>query len=161
MHPRASSLIESLGLSPHREGGYFREVFRSSSLVTAKSSGTRRTAITSIYYLLPAGEVSRFHRVTSDEVWHYLEGDPLELYLIDPSLIALHTHLLGPASDKAQPIYTVPANYWQAALPKGAFTLAGCAVGPGFEYEDFALLSQEAALWATVRERFPSVGPLL
>ena len=160
MHPRASSLIETLGLAPHPEGGYFREVFRSSSLITT-SSGVQRTAITSIYYLLPAGQVSKFHCVTSDEVWHFLEGDPLELYVIDPSLGALRNHLLGPVFGKAQPIHTIPANHWQAATSKGAFTLVGCSVGPGFEYTDFTLLADDAKLAEAVREKFPAVATFL
>jgi uncharacterized protein len=161
MHPRASFLIESLGLRAHPEGGFFREVFRSASIVTSKTTDSQRAALTSIYYLLPAGQVSKFHRVISDEVWHFLEGDPLELYVIDPSLTSLHTHLLGPASGDAQPIFTVPANHWQAARPKREFTLSGCAVGPGFEYEDFRLLSEQRSLALTVKEKFPHVATLV
>lgn len=161
MNPRAPFLIEELGLTAHPEGGFFREIFRSSSIVTAESSGAHRTAITSIYYLLPAGQVSRFHRVSSDEVWHFLEGEPLELYTLDPSLATLHIHLLGPVSDKARPVHTIPANFWQAALPTGAFTLAGCTVGPGFEYDGFALLAEDANLKETVTQRFPDLARLL
>jgi uncharacterized protein len=161
MHPRASFLIESLGLRAHPEGGFFREVFRSPSVVTAKSSGAQRTALTSIYYLLTAGQASKFHRVTSDEVWHFLEGDPLELYLIDPSLTTMQTQMLGPVSSKVQPIFTVPANCWQAARPKGEFTLSGCTVGPGFEYEDFVLLSGQEVLATAVKEKFPHMAALI
>ena len=161
MHPRASSLIETLGLVPHPEGGFFREVFRSSSLVTAKSTGAHRTAITSIYYLLPAGQVSKFHRVTSDEVWHFLEGDPLELYTLEPDLAVLQAHVLGPVSGTTQPIYAVPANHWQAAMPKGVFTLAGCTVGPGFEYDDFGLLARDTMLRDAAKRRYPHLADLL
>jgi uncharacterized protein len=161
MNPRALSLIEQLGLRAHREGGYFREVFRSSSVVTPGPSGARRTAVTSMYYLLPAGQVSRLHRVTSDEIWHFLEGDPLELCTIDPSLAALQTHLIGPASNEARPLHAVPAHYWQAARPTGAFTLAGCTVGPGFEYEDFTLLADEPNLRGMIIQKFPGLAGLL
>jgi predicted cupin superfamily sugar epimerase len=161
MDPRASALIETLALVPHAEGGFFREVFRSAALVTTAASGTPRSAVTSIYYLLPAGQVSRFHRITSDEIWHFLEGDPLELHTLDPSSLSLRTVLLGPVSGSTVPIHVVPANHWQAALPGGAFTLASCTVGPGFEYDDFVLLAEDAILRTTVRERFPGLAALL
>ena len=161
MHPRASSLIATLNLAPHPEGGFFREIFRSSAIVTPSPTGSQRRAITSIYYLLSDGQVSKFHRVGSDEVWHFLEGDSLELHRIDPSLVTLQTHLLGPASDKAQPVHVVPANFWQAAVPTGAFTLVGCTAGPGFEYEDFTLLAENANMVQTVGRRFPRMATLL
>lgn len=161
MHPRASYLVESLALTPHPEGGYFREVFRSSSIVAAKASGAQRTAITSIYYLLAAGQVSKFHRVASDEVWHSLEGEPLELHVLDPDLAGMRTYLLGPVSANAQPICTVPADYWQAAMPRGAFALVGCTVGPGFEYEDFVLMANDAAVSERLKSRFPDLETLL
>ncbi len=161
MHPRASSLVESLHLKPHPEGGFYREIFRSSSIVTPKSSDAERTALTSIYYLLPADQVSKFHRVTSDEIWHFLEGDPLELYTLDPSLSKMERCLLGPVSDRSESIMVVPANHWQAAKPTGAFTLTGCTVGPGFEYEDFTLLAGDPALEETIKRRFPQLAELL
>ena len=77
MHARAADLIEMLGLSPHPEGGWYREVYRSHDAVTR--DGIRRRALTSIYYLLEAGQVSRWHVVALDEVWHFYEGDPLAL----------------------------------------------------------------------------------
>jgi hypothetical protein len=160
MHPRAIALIKLLSLAPHPEGGFFREIFRSSSIVSS-STGLRRTAITSIYYLIPAGQVSKFHRVASDEIWHYLEGEPLELYTLDPSLATLETHLLGRTSDKTQPIQVVLASFWQAAMPTGAFTLAGCTVGPGFEYEDSVMLADDGGLRERVGARFPSIAKLL
>lgn len=161
MHPRASSLIETLDLTPHPEGGFFREVFRSSSVVTAHSAGAQRTAVTSIYYLLLAGQVSKFHRVASDEVWHFLEGEPLELRLLDPDLASTRTHLLGPVSANARPICTVPANHWQAAIPVGAFALVGCTAGPGFEYDDFSVLIDDATARERLRSRFPDLEALL
>ncbi len=161
MDPRASFLIDTLGLSPHPEGGFFREVIRSSAVVTPSSSSAQRSAITSIYFLLPVGHVSRWHRLRSDEIWHFLEGEPLELHTLDPSLETLRTHLLGPASDGAHPIHVVPANHWQAALPGGAFTLVGCTMGPGFEFEDFALLAQNEKLPNTLKERYPELAMLL
>jgi predicted cupin superfamily sugar epimerase len=161
MDPRASYLIDILGLVPHPEGGYFREFFRSPSIVTARESGTRRKAISSIYYLVLAGQVSKFHRVASDEVWHFLEGDTLQLHTLDPDITTVQTHVLGPVSGIVQPICIVPAAHWQAAEPAGAFTLAGCTVGPGFEYEDVSFLAEDATLRQAVTERFPVLARLL
>ena len=78
MHPHASALIRLLDLTPHPEGGYYREVFRSPRMVRASDSAVERAAVTTIYFLLVAGQHSRWHRIRSDEVWHYYEGDPLE-----------------------------------------------------------------------------------
>jgi len=81
VHPRAQQLIESLGLEPHPEGGWYRQVFRSEERVTRHHDGAERRAITTIYFLLAQGTFSRRHRVQSDEVWHFYEGDPLELMI--------------------------------------------------------------------------------
>ena len=161
MHDRASFLKEQLQLTPHPEGGFYREIYRSPSFVTEESSGRPRSALTSIYYLLPAGQVSRLHRVASDEVWHFLDGDPLTLHVLDPAIETVQTYLLGPVAGDARPIHVVPANHWQAAVPTGAFTLVGCTMGPGFEFEDFALLAQNETLSQIVRARYPRLSPLL
>jgi uncharacterized protein len=160
MDPRASFLIETLGLVAHPEGGFYREIFRSSSLVTARSIGANRSAITSIYHLLPAGQISKFHCVRSDEVWHFLEGAPLELFELNPDLTRMETHVIGPVSENARPIHTVRADYWQAAKPKGTYTLAGCTVGPGFEFEDFRFLSAHPDQARIVRQMYPAVASL-
>lgn len=80
--------------------------------------------------------------VTSDEIWHFLEGGPLELFAFDPRLNKFKSSLVGPFSTKdCQPIHVVPAGYWQAARPKGKYTLVSCTVGPGFEFEDFTFVA--------------------
>ena len=79
MDARASQLIERLGLVAHPEGGCFRQVYRSSTTVQPADDRGARPSLTTIYFLLVSGEVSRWHRVASDEAWHYYEGDPLEL----------------------------------------------------------------------------------
>ena len=79
MHPRAAELITQLQLERHPEGGYYREIFRSADLVEPADGRGPRAALTTIYFLLPAGITSRWHRVTSDEVWHLYEGGPLEV----------------------------------------------------------------------------------
>ena len=86
MHARAAELIAQLSLQPHPEGGYYREVFRSAGVVTPADGRGARAALTTIYFLLPAGAASRWHRVTSDEVWHFYEGDPIELLELDAEI---------------------------------------------------------------------------
>src|SRR5215510_13188986 len=83
MHKRARDLINELGLQPHPEGGYFREIFRSGQKVQPLDERSERSALTTIYFLLIKGQYGRWHRVASDETWHFYEGDPLELYWID------------------------------------------------------------------------------
>lgn len=96
--------------------------------------------LTTIYFLLPAGAISRWHRVGSDEVWHHLEGDPLEVLALTPARDGLVRHRIGPLRDGHAPEHVVPAGEWQAARSLGAYSLVGCVVGPGFTFEDFELL---------------------
>lgn len=155
MHPRAAELIATLGLLPHPEGGYYGEVFRSRSVVHPDDERPARPALTTIYFLLPAGEVSRWHRVLSDEVWHYYEGDPLELWLADEPLTRVACQRLGPVDLDAQPVRIAAARQWQAARSTGAYTLVGCTVGPGFEFADFTLLRDLPSLAEAARARHP------
>ena len=140
MDARAAELIAVLQLLPHPEGGYYRETHRSALQVTPADSRGPRAALTTIHFLLPAGEISRWHRVGSDEVWHFLDGAVLELHQADSEFEAIHTFALGPYGEAAQPTRVVPAGCWQAAHSTGAYTLVGCTVGPGFEFADFELL---------------------
>lgn len=140
---RAEELIATLSLRPHPEGGWYAEVFRSSSGVTPVDDRGTRTALTTICFLLTAGQVSRLHRVRSDEAWHYYEGDPLELYVSPDDWSAGARHMLGPLGPGATPVHVVPAGWWQGARPRGAYTLVGCTVGPGFDFADFELLDVE------------------
>ena len=159
---RAAELIALLGLDPHPEGGYYREVFRSASQVTTADARGARAALTTIYFLLPAGTQSRWHQVDSDEVWHFYEGDPLELLELDVRCTALSRHRLGPVGDgDASPVCIIPAGAWQAARPLGAYTLVGCTVGPGFEFADFRMLADNPARAAAVRDAWPEVASLV
>lgn len=141
LHPRASELINLLRLEPHPEGGHFVQTFRSSLTVTPGDSRGSRAALTVIYFLLVEGSVSRWHRVASDEAWHWCEGEPLQLFIAPPETGVVQSLLLGPFSGSTAPQHIVPAGHWQAARSSGAYTLVGCSVGPGFEYSDFTLLS--------------------
>jgi predicted cupin superfamily sugar epimerase len=142
MHPRARELVSLLRLEPHPEGGHFVQTFRSPLIVTPSDLRGARTALTVIYFLLVQGSVSRWHRVASDEAWHWYEGCPLELLVAHPDTGVIESSLLGPLSGTTTtPQHIVPAGRWQAARSTGAYTLVGCSVGPGFEFSDFTLLS--------------------
>ena len=141
MHARAAELIQVLGLQPHPEGGHFIEAFRSSLLVSPTDARARRSALTVIYFLLVQGALSRWHCVLSDEAWHWYEGCPLELLTVRPEGGSVSSATLGPLSSNSAPLHVVPAGWWQAVRPLGAYALVGCSVGPGFEYSDFKLLA--------------------
>ena len=129
-----------LGLQPHPEGGHFIEAFRSPHAISPLDPRGKRSALTVIYFLLARGSISRWHRVLSDEAWHWYEGSPLELFTVGPSGGSVCRHILGPLSDGSAPLHIVPAGWWQAARPCGDYALVGCSVGPGFDYSDFTLL---------------------
>ena len=158
MDPRAADRIRELGLTPHPEGGYYREVFRSAARVQPLDGRTDRLALTTIYFLLAAGQVSRWHRVASDEVWHHYEGGPLELVVADAGFHDVSRRLLGPVGDNREPVRVVMAGEWQAARPTGAYTLVGCTVGPGFEFSDFQMLDALPAEAAALRQRQPDLA---
>ena len=124
----AEALIAQLKLQPHPEGGHFRESFRDDGVKGGRAHST------AIYFLLKAGERSRWHRVDAAEVWHFYRGAPLELR------IGKASHILGPEIEKGQqPQLIVPPGEWQAARSLGDYTLVGCTVAPGFEFEKFEL----------------------
>jgi predicted cupin superfamily sugar epimerase len=157
MHPRAAELITRLQLERHPEGGFYREIFRSADLVEPADGRGPRAALTTIYFLLPAGIVSRWHRVASDEVWHLYEGGPLEVLSVDPECRALTRHKLEPHA----PVCTVAAAHWQAARTLGDYALAGCTVGPGFDFADFSILADDAATAARVLAVWPDLASLV
>lgn len=145
----ALDIVRHLQLQPHPEGGFYKEVYRSEGMIGKQClpqnfSGGRHYA-TSIYYLLQAGDFSAFHRINSDEVWHYHAGGSLVLHL----LFADGNHrsvTLGNALGEGAVFQAVmPAGVWFAAEPAPAadFVLAGCTVSPGFEYCDFELARKE------------------
>jgi predicted cupin superfamily sugar epimerase len=139
MHSRARALIDELRLVPHPEGGFFREVYRSASRVGPDDGRPQRSAITMIDFLLVDGGCSRWHQVRSDEIWHFYEGDPLDLFVAPSALDTVNTACL---SERGSPerMHVAPANWWQAARTRGAYSLVGCTVAPGFEYSDFTFL---------------------
>ncbi|MES2308347.1 MAG: cupin domain-containing protein [Verrucomicrobiota bacterium] len=138
--PRAQGLIRSLRLKPHPEGGFYREIFRSKIKVVAPQG--KRDSLTQIYFMLPRGEISRWHQVLSDESWNFIEGAPLYLYRLDSKLKNFQKTVLGPLKLKKQPIALIPQREWQAAESSGDYTLVTCLVAPGFEFKDFCFLNE-------------------
>ena len=124
-------MIEIHGLKPHPEGGYYRELFR------LASDDGGRDVVSSICYLLPAGQVSAWHRFDALEIWHYHAGAALGLELSDGSS-SISRIRLGMDPD-AQLQVLVPAGVWQRARSEGDWTLAGCTVVPAFEFAGFEL----------------------
>jgi len=121
-------------LLPHPEGGYFAESYRA-----LEGTADGRSVATAIYYLLKSGEFSAFHRLRSDELWHFYDGDGLTLYLIDAGGAGRLVELGRGRNAFLQAL--VPARTWIAArvTGTGAFSLCGCTVSPGFEFNDFEL----------------------
>jgi uncharacterized protein len=136
MHAR--QLIRQLCLKAHPEGGWYRELYRSTTRVAGPQG--ERCALTGIYYLLERHQASRWHVVGSDETWSFYDGAPLEVYAYDPASQVLTRHLLDRLGER-EPVATVPAGVWQAARTLGDYSLAGCHVAPGFEFADFRFVS--------------------
>ncbi|HEY7552339.1 MAG TPA: cupin domain-containing protein [Hyphomicrobiaceae bacterium] len=129
----AAEIIRLLGLQPHREGGHYRETFRG-----AAGGASGRAHSTAIYFLLRAGEVSRWHRVDAAEVWHWYAGAPLLLTVADAAG-PRETRLGIDFGSGERPQAVVPAHAWQQAQSLGAWTLVGCTVAPGFEFAGFEM----------------------
>ena len=130
-HLSAEEIISRLKLEPHPEGGYFRETFRDAREVGGRSVGT------AIFFLLKAGEISRWHKVDAAEIWHFYAGAPLELGIAEDGNEA-NILILGTDLEAGElPQYVIPAGYWQQARSLGEWTLVGCTVSPGFEFSGF------------------------
>lgn len=155
----AQDLIQQLQLQPHPEGGYYRETYRASIHTTAKS-GARRNLSTAIYYLLENDNRSHFHRIQSDELWFFHQGQPLEVLLLENGQLTVLT--LGHDVGRGElPQAIVPAHTWFGARVQAGtgFALVSCTVAPGFDFADFELadraqLTQEFPDLAAVIEQF-------
>jgi predicted cupin superfamily sugar epimerase len=162
MRPAASYWIDKLQLTQHVEGGAYREAYRS-ELTLPRSAlpllfQGNRPASTSIYFLLTKGEFSAFHRIASDELWHFYYGDPLLVFEIGHSG-RLTEHVLGPDPEQGQAFQTtVKAGSWFASAPApgGEYALVGCTVAPGFDFADFELADRDA-----LARQFPEHAELI
>lgn len=148
---QAADYIKHLELLPHPEGGYYKETYRSAA--TMEANGGLRNVSTSIYYLLQQGDFSGFHRIKSDECWHFYAGSTLLVHVIDEegayTCIRLGNHL----EQHEQLQAVVPAGAWFASepAPGTAFALVGCTVAPGFDFADFEMAQQ-----APLLQQFPA-----
>jgi predicted cupin superfamily sugar epimerase len=142
--PTADELIARLNLQPHpKEGGFFRETYRSAETLPASSLpgryGGDRSASTAIYYLLTPTTFSALHRLKTDEVFHFYLGSPVRMLQLLPDGTG-RTVVLGPDLGAGQQVQVVvPAGVWQGSViePGGDFALLGCTVAPGFDYADY------------------------
>ncbi len=136
---RGESLIEALGLEPHPEGGWYRRTWE------APAKPGERPSASAIYYLLLEGEVSAPHRIDATELWHFYDGDPLEL-VCEPPGGEPDTTILGRDLDAGQrPQAVVEAGVWQSARPLGRYALVGATVTPAFMFEGFELRARPGA----------------
>ena len=128
-------LAEHFGLEPHPEGGWYGRTWTAPN--TVETAGGTRPAATLILFLLPAGEVSAWHRVSSTEfwIWNGLAPITLELGGDGDAPVAGESHLL----DARMPQLEIPAGVWQRTRPSAADALASCMVSPGFDFADFTL----------------------
>lgn len=140
-----NELVKKFDLLPHPEGGFYKEVYRSEGVIAQSQLGHQfsgnRNYCTSIYFLLTSANFSGFHRIKQDEVWHFYQGSPLQIHVIHPNG-NYELHRIG--FDLAQnltPQFVVPAGAWFASCVENEndFSLVGCTVAPGFDFDDFEL----------------------
>ena len=132
-------LIDKYKLIPHPEGGHYAVVYESKQAVTSPVVNEDRKAITHIYFLLLKGQVSIFHKVVHDEIWNFYDGDPLKLIKYDGSTV--EENIIG--SGCSDYVSIVEGGVYQAAESTGRYSLVGCSVAPGFEFEDFSFLCDQ------------------
>jgi hypothetical protein len=138
--------IKYLNLSPHPEGGYYRATYKSDLTIVRSALPSSyqgdRSASTAIYFLLDGRDFSAFHRIASDEVWHFYAGSSLVVYVIDPDGNYSELHLGSDEGEVFQAV--VKAGCWFASRVKdgAGFALVGCTVAPGFEFADFELATR-------------------
>ncbi len=148
----AQYYVSKLGLDPHPEGGYYKRTFESEERtsdqeLTVEFEGKRKL-YTSIYFLLGSNDISHFHRLKSDELWYYHAGSPLTIHVIDENG-EYHEKKLGINLDKGEvPQVLVPKNsiFGSSVMEEDTFSLVGCMVSPGFEFQDFELFTQDELL---------------
>ncbi len=136
-------IINILNLSPHPEGGYFKETYRATE-ITKNSENNPRNISTAIYFLLENEDKSHFHRIKSDEIWFHHLGETLEIIYFQNN--KLNKVLLGSNIDKGENLQVVvPKNCWFAAHIKSKinYALVSCTVAPGFDFKDFELAEKQ------------------
>jgi hypothetical protein len=158
----ADYFIEKLALEPHIEGGYYKEIYRNSTMISDdqylhKFEGERALS-TTIYFLLKSGQVSKFHKLKFDEIWFYHYGCGMDIHIIDENG-KLKTEKLGLNIENGEsPQILVPANHIFGAEPNqnDSFSLVSCLVSPGFDFRDFVLYNENE-----LRTMFPQNATLI
>lgn len=140
MQHHIQNIIKKYNLIPHPEGGYYREIFRSKTQITSPAVNKKRTTATHIYFFLLEKQISKFHKVVHDEIWSFYQGDALKVIIFEGET-AKET-IIG---HRQKDGYTViiPGGCYQAAESIGEYSLVGCTVAPGFEFEDMSFLYQD------------------
>ena len=133
-------IIETLNLSKHTEGGYFRQTYKSDFIVQPENKSYTRSCATHIYYYLQRGMYSKFHKVKHDEIWNLYDGEGVKLHVYDDKNNKVDEQILSKGDFKFHAV--VQGDLWQAAEPIGDFVLVGCTVAPGWEWEDETYLSE-------------------
>lgn len=150
--------MKPVGLIDHPEGGKYREIFRSQHTVESKFLGKRST-LTHIYYQLTAGEWSKFHKVSSEEVWNLYQGEGIRIYQWDG--VSEEVEIIELSEQTNQFCHVVPARFWQAAEPIGHSVLVGCSVAPGFEFEDFTMMKECCGPSKLLMDSHPQLAHLI
>lgn len=148
----ANYWISRLNLTEHPEGGYFKETYRSEELIDndalpKRFKGTRSFS-TAIYFLLRGDQVSHLHRIKSDELWHFYSGSALTIHIIDKH-DQYNRIRLGCNFDKGEMYQAaVKAGTWFGATVdmSDSYSLVGCTVSPGFDFDDFEMGNREELL---------------
>lgn len=160
MNPKSKFYIQKLELQKHPEGGYYREIYRSAEMFTTEYPGRRkkRNYSTSIYFLLDGKQVSKFHKLRSDELWHFYDGSSVLIHIIDEdgSYKKMSVGKNLSSGDVYQTV--IKKNCWFAAevIDKKSFALVGCTVSPGFDFSDFEFGDRE-----TLINKYPDLKNLI
>ncbi len=162
MNKKAEFYISKLQLIPHPEGGYFKEIYRSGEIFEAEHLPGRynkdRAFSTSIYFLLERKNISKFHKLKSDEIWHFYDGSVVIIYTIEENGIMKEIKLGNNLGNGETPQVVIKHNSWFGAelIDKTSFCLIGCTVSPGFDFEDFEIGQRGALI-----KKFPEYSEII
>ncbi len=160
MNPKSKFYIQKLELQKHPEGGYYREIYRSAEMITTEYPGRRkkRNYSTSIYFLLDGKQVSKFHKLRSDELWHFYDGSSVLIHIIDEN--GNYKKIIVGKNISSGDVYqtVIKKNCWFAAevIDKKSFALVGCTVSPGFDFSDFEFGDRESLI-----NKYPDLKSLI
>ncbi len=152
MKHHIQNIIKKYNLIPHPEGGYYREIFRSPTQINSPKVNKERTAATHIYFFLMQNQISKFHKVVHDEIWNFYQGDALKIITFEGET-AKET-IIGHRQKHGYTVI-IPGGCYQAAESTGEYSLVGCTVAPGFEFEDMSFLSQDESSKSKLLKKYP------